>query len=136
MERAIKHTFGKEEKLCGKISIDKLFLSGKSFICYPLRIVFLEREREKDNDASVLVSVSKKKFKRAVKRNRMKRLIREAYRLNKTGFVNICSQHNTGLDIAFLYLKDELTNYQEIEESMLKAITVLNEKLQKNENHK
>lgn len=127
----IKNTFPKAEKLCRTKSIDRLFLQGESFIAYPLRVVYL-LEDEPDESlrmASVLVNVSKKKFKRAVKRNRVKRLIREAYRLNKTPYVQLLKQNGKRMDIAFLYLKNELPTFQEIEKSIQKAANVLSEKM-------
>lgn len=128
-----KNTFTKEEKLCSTKSIDKLFSSGKSFIAYPLRIVYLyeEKNSESNKTVSVLVSVSKKKFKRAVKRNRVKRLIREAYRLNKQSYLQMLKERNKCVDIAFLYLKNELPDYNEIEKAVVKAIAILSENLEK-----
>lgn len=121
-------SFPKREKLCSTKSMDILFSSGESFVAFPLRVVYIvrEKEAEDDSDISVLISVSKKKFKRAVKRNRIKRLIREAYRLNKfrldTGKVHI--------DIAFLYLKNELPTYAEIDKAMVKTMAILSEKIE------
>lgn len=128
-----KYTFPKEEKLCSTKSIDRLFSSGESFIAYPLRVVYLienEQEEEKQS-ASILVSVSKKKFKRAVKRNRVKRLIREAYRLNKVDYLHLLKLSSKRADIAFLYLKNELPDYTEINKAIIKAITILSGKLGK-----
>jgi len=128
-------TFSKEEKLCSTKSIDRLFSKGESFIAYPLRIVyFIEDEPDKSRQmASILISVSKKKFKRAVKRNRVKRLIREAYRLNKSPYLQLLQRNSKRIDIAFLYLKDELPTYTGIEKAMMKTITVLSEKLKEGE---
>jgi ribonuclease P protein component len=125
-----KKTFSKEERLCSTKSIELLFAKGESFIAYPLRIVYLfGNENIKENQyASVLISVSKKKFKRAVKRNRVKRLIREAYRLNKLSYTELLKINNKRLDIAFLYLKDELPTYGEIEKAILKACSQLKER--------
>lgn len=125
------HSFSKAERLCSQKRIDTLFSGGESFIAYPLRIVYVLRENEEGQEypISVLVSISKKKFKRAVKRNRVKRLVREAYRLNKTLLINEAMRNGKGVDIAFLYLKNELPNYQEIERAVLKTITVLTSKL-------
>ncbi len=107
-----------------------LFSEGEAFISYPLRIVFLKRDKQDDEpDVRMMVSVSKKKFKRAVKRNRVKRLVREAYRLNKSEFNNVCTQNNIGLDIAFLYLKNELPDFEEIEKAVLKTAVLLDKKL-------
>ena len=132
-ESTPEYLFPKEEKLCREKSIDRLFSKGESFIAYPLRVVYLiENESDKGQSAaSVLVSVSKKKFKRAVKRNRVKRMIREAYRLNKSNYYSLLQQHCQHVDIAFLYLKDELPNCSEIEKAMLKAMGILSEKLER-----
>lgn len=126
-----KKTFSKEEKLCSTKSIESLFAKGDSFIAYPLRVVYqLRDESVEDNQyASVLISVSKKKFKRAVKRNRVKRMIREAYRLNKSLYLDWLKVNNKHMDIAFLYLKSELPTYTEIEKSIQKAIAMLKTKI-------
>ena len=81
---ARRHTFPKEEHLCRKKLIDELFgKQGSSFGAYPLRIVWLPGPGPTAAPPQVLISVSKRSFKRAFDRNRLKRLIREAYRLNK-----------------------------------------------------
>ncbi len=128
-----KKTFNKEEKLCRTKSIDRLFSSGESFIAYPLRVVFyIEEVTDNENQGgSVLISVSKKKFKRAVKRNRVKRLFRESYRLNKQELQTVLKEKNKRIDIAFLYLKNELPTYTEMEKAVLKSISILIEKINK-----
>lgn len=127
------YTFSKEEKLCRTKSIDRLFSSGQSFIAYPLRIVFCQEQKsaETDHSTQIMISVSKKKFKRAVKRNRVKRLIREAYRLNKVDFIQLLDKKEIRMDIAFLYLKNELPAYEEIEKAVKKAIGTLSERIEK-----
>lgn len=124
----MQNTFSKEERLCSNKRIDALFASGDSFIAYPLRVVYISSETESPQ-VSILVSVSKKKFKRAVKRNRVKRLIREAYRLNKSEFLALSTSVGYSFDIAFLYLKNELPTYQEIENAILKSAKILNDKV-------
>ncbi|WP_165025210.1 MULTISPECIES: ribonuclease P protein component [unclassified Dysgonomonas] len=126
------NTFPKNEKLCSQKSIDRLFAQGESFIAYPLRVVyFVEDELNEEKQVpTVLASVSKKKFKRAVKRNRVKRLIREAYRLNKQPIHDLLKVNGKRLEIAFLYLKDELPTYGEIEKSMLKTINQLSDRFE------
>lgn len=129
-----RNTFSKKERLYLNKDIEILFTHGKSFIAYPLRIVYTMREKETDGNpsTSILISVSKKKFKRAVKRNRVKRLIREAYRLNKTLFNDIAIANNITLHIAFLYLKNELPDFPEIEKAILKTEAILSEKIKEN----
>ena len=79
------NTLHKSERLDKKKVIDKMFSGGaRSFSVFPLRVVYLPVE-ELEAPVSILVSVSKRRFKRAVKRNRVKRQIREAYRKNNHG---------------------------------------------------
>ena len=79
-----KYIFPKEEHLCRKKLIDELFGKGSSsFGVYPIRLVFTLLEVPTAAPPLVLISVSKRTFKRAVDRNRLKRLLREAYRLHK-----------------------------------------------------
>ncbi|GAB3822797.1 hypothetical protein GCM10028895_28160 [Pontibacter rugosus] len=77
------YTFSKEEHLCSKRLISLLFSKGSSFNLYPLRFVYLSAQELPLGQTQVLVSVSKRYFKRATDRNRLKRQMREAYRLNK-----------------------------------------------------
>lgn len=72
--------------------IEKMFAGGsRSFSVFPLRVVYLPVE-ELEAPVSILVSVSKRRFKRAVKRNRVKRQIREAYRMNKHGLLAVLTE--------------------------------------------
>lgn len=127
----IRYTFAKDERLCHQKSIDRLFAEGKSFIAYPLRVVYLtEKDEVAERQISqVLISVAKRKFKRANKRNRVKRLVREAYRLNKPDLIDALQSRNLRMTLAFLYLKDELPTYEEIEKSILKMVATLKEKI-------
>lgn len=135
-----RYTLCKDERLHHQKRIDLLFQEGKSFIAYPLRVVYIAKETKDPNsepklcpEISILVSVSKKKFKRAVKRNRVKRLIREAYRLNKYNVNNELPASCNSIDIAFIYLKDELPQYTEIEKAIIKTFSILADKLKPNQ---
>lgn len=112
-----RNTLCKEERLCSKKAIEQLFSGGaKSLSAFPVRAVFMTVERtEGSTPVSILVSVSKKKFKRAVKRNRIKRLIREAYRKNKHDLVRLMEERRQRLVIAFIYLDNELHTAERIE---------------------
>lgn len=109
------NTLCKAERLNSKIAIENLFSGGaKSLSVFPLRIVFTPVETN-EVPASILISVPKKRFKRAVKRNRVKRQIREAYRKNKHELLDCLRQNNTGLHLAFIYLDSELRMSEEME---------------------
>ena len=120
----------KSERLDKKKLIDKLFGGGaRSFSVFPLRVVYLALDNVQGEHAAILVSVSKRRFKRAVKRNRVKRQIREAYRLNKQPLLQTLKEHNLHIAIAFIYLSDELTDSSLITERMKTALSRISEQL-------
>jgi len=120
--------FKKPERISFQREIDLLFEQGKVFISHPLRVVYLGQKPFSGATVSVLIGVPKKKIKRAVERNRMKRLIREAYRLNKTDLIKRLKETDGGLLIAFLFIGNEVCRWDTVEESMQKAIKTLMEK--------
>ncbi len=124
------YSLNKSERLCSKKLIDELLLSKLSFVKYPFRVIFNPSTQRGDFPARIAISVSKKKFKRAVKRNRIKRLIREAYRLNKINFYQNLPEEKT-IDILFIYLDQTLPEYHKIEKamqnSMHKILSLLHE---------
>mgnify|MGYP001587997813 CR=1 FL=1 len=79
----MKHTLGKEERLKSKKLIESLYQKGSSVKVFPLRMIFLQTAHTSNFPAQVGVSVAKRNFKLAVDRNRIKRLMRESYRLQK-----------------------------------------------------
>ena len=100
-----KFTFPKQERLSWKRHIDLLFANGRSFVAFPLRVIYLSVEEDAlPAPASVLISVPKKKFKRAVKRNLIKRRMREAYRIHKHDLFDALANNQQRMLVAFLYL--------------------------------
>ena len=127
-------TLGKKERLCSKLLMDKLFggNASSSMSAWPLRIVFLLTEKKDETDVSMelLVSVSKRYFKRAVKRNRVKRQIREAYRKNKSILAgNMVQMSEKKLLMAVIWMDSNLHSSIEIEEKMQKLLQRVGEKL-------
>ena len=99
-----RYTLPKLERLNSRILIEKLFTGGsKSLPAFPLRIVYMPVEGEHLPAVSLLISVPKKRFKRAVKRNRVKRQIREAYRKHKDCLHESLEASGKKVVIAFLY---------------------------------
>jgi ribonuclease P protein component len=77
------YSFKKEERLCNKRLIESLYHRGSSFLCYPFKVSWLICDNTGKFPAQIVFSVPKKRFKKAVDRNLIKRRMREAYRLNK-----------------------------------------------------
>ncbi len=75
--------FTKEERLCSRKSLDALFNNGSSFLLYPFRVSYLFAESISPAPVQIVINVSKKRYKRAVDRNLLKRRMREAYRIHK-----------------------------------------------------
>lgn len=100
----MKLTYNKNEKLKSQKAIEQLFLDGKSISAYPLRLVYLKNE----NLTKTGVSVSKRNFKKAVDRIRVKRLLREAYRTNKNMLIdNNIAPHS----FMILYISKEMPDF-------------------------
>lgn len=124
-----KNTFPKKEHLCGEIRVGKLFSEGKAFIVYPLRVVYKVLPESSDIPVKVLVSVPKKRFKHAVDRNRIKRLMRESYRLSKMPFVDAVALKSVSVQIAFNYVADSETDFATLKRKMEKALLQISQKL-------
>lgn len=127
------NNFPKKERLCGEIRIGKLFAEGNAFLVHPFRIVYRLSDEELDSPLKILISVPKKKIKKAVNRNRIKRLIREAYRLNKTNFVEEITKHQQYVQevehktqvlfVSITYISDKETDFIEIEKKIKSALS-------------
>lgn len=118
-----EYTFKKEERLCNKRFIEALFGRGSSFILYPFRISFLKTDTHADALVQVIISVPKKKYKRAVDRNLLKRRMREAYRMNKkAGIYEFLSSRNGCLLLSVHYIGKELLDYTTIDRKMRQAL--------------
>jgi len=131
-----RYGLSKKERISSKKEIDLLFTGGNSFVVYPLRIVYVEHHCEEISDesaVSIMVNIPKKKFRRAVKRNRLKRMIKESYRLNKTDLIGKMASCSKRISIAFLYLPDNEKTYPEIASAVREALKTLSMKILKND---
>lgn len=118
MDNQIRHTLPKKERLCGKTGISKLLANGKHGNIPGFRFCYLSGNQLDYN--RIMVSVPKKIFKRAVKRNLLKRRIRESWRLQKE------TLNATGVDILFTYSTKEILKFEDIQAAIAKVIEKIN----------
>ncbi len=116
--------FGRKEKLKSRKKIEALFATGKSFPAFPLRVIYLFEPGE---PAGLLVGVSasKRNFKKAVDRNRVKRLLREAYRLEKEVLLEKTKALGLAGNVFFMYNGKSIAGFDEISAAMKKALKQL-----------
>ena len=125
-----KNNFKKTERLNSHTIIEKLFAGGnKSIPAFPVRIVYMPVEDENAPTVSILISVPKKRFKRAVKRNQVKRQIREAYRKNKHTLINALEAKGMKMVMAFIWLDNKIYTTAEVEERVVRLLNLTTEKL-------
>jgi len=117
-----KNTFKRGERLKSRKIIQQLFKKGQSFGVYPLRLVWMKMEEPKsDYPVQFTVSVSKKRFKTAVQRNRLKRQVREAWRVQKADlYQNLPAENQFAFMV--IYTGKEAFPYAEIDRAMQKLI--------------
>lgn len=118
------YTYPKREKLKSKKRIEALFIEGRSVKAYPLRLVYLPSSLAVNGvDVQVGVSVAKRSFKLAVSRNRIKRLMRESYRLHK----NRIATKGTTFAALIIYTGREEVSQKELHKAMIKLINRFND---------
>lgn len=117
------NTFKKKERLNSKKNIQRLFEQGDNFFSYPFKVYFyLYRDEVKNYEASVLFSIGKKQFKHAVDRNRIKRMCRESYRLNKTLLNSKLEETQNSMEVAFVYIAKTNPEYDDLQKKMKKIL--------------
>lgn len=125
----------KEERIKSRTLIDMLFAGGKSrsMVAFPLRVVYMVKERENlEPQTQMLVSVPKRCFKRAVKRNRVKRQVREAYRHSRQILIdrlNSRDEFDRSVVMAFIWLDDKLHETDEVSSKVTSLMTRVSEKI-------
>lgn len=135
MPASATYTLPKEERVCSRTLIDMLFAGGKSrsMVSFPLRVVYMVKDRENlEPQTQMLVSVPKRCFKRAVKRNRVKRQVREAYRHNRDIVLDrlkSSEKFDHAVIMAFIWLDDKLHSTDEVNSKVTALMTRLSEKI-------
>lgn len=111
LETRQRYTFTKEEKLKSRKTIEQLFTGGNSFSSFPFRVLWKFGDSA-EAPLQTGFAVSSKNFKKAVDRNRIKRLMREAYRLQKIDLQNQLKQQQKYLAVFFIYVGNEIPEYR------------------------
>lgn len=127
----MKFTFNKEERLCRKKQMNDLFARGESLYFSSFKIVWLPVNAFPSHPAKVLITVSKKYFKRATDRNRLKRLMREAYRRNKYILYDYLRKNNKSCIFMISYVGKEVADYHDIEKKIIHVLQGLTEAYEK-----
>ncbi len=119
--------FRKEERITKKKTIDLLFEGGAKSICiYPIRMVYTESDET--SPVSILITVPKRKIKKAVDRNRIKRQIREAYRTQKQELLQVVEGNKRKLIVGFIYVGSQVYSSSVIQEQIDSLLAYLVEK--------
>jgi ribonuclease P protein component len=126
----MRYTFTKPERLKNDKEISRLFEEGKSITVFPIRLIYMFCDEHDEAFIKVAFTASKRNFKRAVDRNRIKRLLREAYRLNKPGLYQSLDTKN--YIFMFIYIGKEVFKMETINDKMRQLF----DKFLSNEKHK
>lgn len=121
----------KTEKLKGKKAVSELFGPAKKSIkAFPLKAFYVILNNDSNNHIKFGVTVPKKKFKRAVDRNRIKRLLRESIRLNKHVVIETIKSHHVSVNVMLIFHGNEILPFKEIEKSVIDLFNSLNKTIE------
>ena len=124
-------SLSKNERLKSKKNIDTLFLHGKAFFVFPYSVKYLifDELMNPEEALKLVASVPKRKFKRANKRNTIRRRLKESYRINKVELKQLLMDKNKSMHLLITYNANEELPYQEMNENMKKVLLTLGEKI-------
>jgi ribonuclease P protein component len=135
MQPRPSQTFKKAERLCNVKLINKLFTSGSSFFEYPFKVIYVfvdDNDRfDGDYPAKVIFTVPKRKFKLAVHRNKVKRLMRESYRKCKHELYDHLNLKKHKIALAFIYTGNTIPNFHQLEKKINLSIQRLSQNIDK-----
>ena len=128
-ENRLRYTFGKGERLKSKKLIEALFETGRSADVSFLKVIWVATDLELAFPALAAFSVSKKKFAKAVDRNRLKRLMREAYRLQKNELYGFLQEKDKRIVLMFIYTGRKKTTFSKVKKNLSALLEILKERL-------
>ncbi len=125
-------SYNKQEKLKSRKLLERLFSKGRSFSIFPLKVFYLQPEEKLDFYIKIGVGVSARNFKKATQRNHVKRLLREAYRTEKTPLHQFLREQNKQAAVFILYIDKGEPVFATIKEKMPAALKRLIKELNEN----
>ena len=123
----MQETFRKDERLCSKKQITKLFEEGRVIHQYPFRITYLFSQLSTEEPAQLMIAVPRHLFRKAVHRNKIKRLVREAYRKNKHLLYLPLKEQKRQVMFCLSYTSKEILPYHLIREKIIVLLQRLSE---------
>ncbi len=124
-------TFSKNERLCSKLLIDKLFAQGHKFHCFPFSVRWMHcPEQSFEAPAQVMLVTPKRKLHHAVDRNRTRRLMRECYRANKLALYDTLEKDRKKIILSISYIHNEVVDYAMIQPKFDKMMALLKKQLE------
>jgi ribonuclease P protein component len=128
----VTFSYNKNEKLKSRKQLEDVFAKGKSVSVFPVKALYVEVKEELDFPIKVGVGASGKNFRKAVERNRVKRLLRESYRLNKTPLHSFCTEHKKQVAVFLLYVDKVLPTHELLQQKIPLLINKLIKALSEN----
>lgn len=127
-----EYSLAKKDKLKSKKAIAELFSHSSSFGKSPLRIIWrIENMSTPDSPLKLLVAVPKRRVRKAVHRNRIKRLIREVFRLNKSDLVSFLKDEKVEFHLGILYVGGAMVTFESIEASLTELLKQIPQEYEK-----
>lgn len=130
-----QNPFHKSERLCKKKIFNALFSQGKSLVLHPVRMIYLETTLPENVPVQVAFSVSKQRFKKATERNRIKRQMREAWRLNNNAFKTHLTNINKQMAMCFIYTGNQPLEFALLQNKIILLLSRLIDNQSTNSKH-
>lgn len=122
-------TFKKEERLCSRQLMDRLYNEGHRLMAFPYSVQWMTVEEFLPAPCQVMIVAPKRKFHHAVDRNRVRRLTRECYRLRKPAFYKFLDSHNLHIVFSMVYIHNEILTYEQLGNKMDKLLSLLEKEI-------
>lgn len=133
ISRMKRHTLQKHERLKSKKLLDSLFKTGETFTVGSIRVFYRSHQEPVDSKLQMVVAVPKRKIKKAVDRNRVKRLIREAYRINNGAIKEALESTPENWSIGFFYRSSEIPVFKEVNDKIILSLQRLLQQIKREE---